>query len=225
MLSIKGLSHWVSDGTNKRQVLANLSLQIKQRESIAIMGDSGCGKSTLLNLIAGLAPIQQGQISVGDLHLQHASENQISGLRKEQMGIIFQHFNLLSSLTVIENIEFSARLANRFTPSLTAELLSELGIKQLQQSYPATLSGGEMQRVAIARAIAARPSLLLADEPTGDLDDVNSQLVVQTLLKLVESHNIALIMVTHSKKVAQQLNKVFLLREGSLQPFTQLEGC
>jgi len=143
-------------------------------------------------------------------------------LRKQQLGIIFQQFNLLSSLKVSDNVEFSARLANRLEPSVSKRLMKELGIYHLLDKYPNTLSGGEMQRVAIARALTAQPQLLLADEPTGDLDERNSDLVVEQLINLVKSQHTALLMVTHSEHVAQKMDKVYRLSDGKLEPVVHL---
>ncbi|KGJ95716.1 Molybdate-transporting ATPase [Thalassotalea sp. ND16A] len=203
-----------------RRLLSELALELAQGECIALMGDSGCGKTTLLNLIAGLEPMQQGKIQVAGFSFNGASEAQLSKLRKQHLGIIFQQFNLLSSLTVRDNIEFSARLANRFDANLCLRLATELGIKPLFDRLPATLSGGEMQRVAIARALAARPKLLLADEPTGDLDDNNSIKVVTQLLRLANFQQVGLLLVTHSKRVARRMDKIYRLSEGKLTLLT-----
>lgn len=216
MLTIKGLSHWVSDGGGKRQVFSDLELTLKPGECIALMGDSGCGKTTLINLIAGLEPIQQGEITVAGLSLNGASEIQLSKLRKQRLSIIYQQFNLLASLAVKDNIEFSARLAGRPDPTLCHTLATELGINPLLDKLPAILSGGEVQRVAIARALAASPELLLADEPTGELDEQNSDRVIEQLLKLAKSNQTALLVVTHSKRVARKLDHIYRLSNGHL---------
>ena len=220
-LTIQGLSHRIIDGDNHRHLLENLSLTVAQGECVALMGESGSGKTTLLNLIAGLEPVQQGQIDVAGLALQQASDKQLSQLRKQHIGIIFQQFNLLASLSVRENIEFSAKLASRYNAEHGASLAKQLGISELLNKYPATLSGGEMQRVAIARALNARPQLLLADEPTGNLDENNSCHVVEQLVNLAKSNNTALLMVTHSIDVAQSMDKIYRLQDGSLSLFTR----
>ena len=220
LLTIKGLNHQICDGDDKRRVLSNLWLELDQGECIALMGDSGCGKTTLLNLIAGLEPLQDGELLVAGLSLNGASEPELSKLRKQHIGIIFQQFNLLSSLKVKDNIEFSARLAGRHDPTLCDTLATELGINPLLDKLPATLSGGEMQRVAIARALAARPQLLLADEPTGDLDERNSERVVEQLLSVAKVHQTALLMVTHSERAARQMDKIYRLSDGQLVSLT-----
>jgi len=215
-LTIEALSHQISDGHGQRQLLSDLCLAVGEGECIGLMGDSGSGKTTLLNLIAGLEPIQQGHITLAGVELAQASEQQLSAMRKKQLGIIFQQYNLLSSLSVQDNIAFSARLAGRYDASLCHNLARQLDIHSLLNQYPSTLSGGEMQRVAIARAMSAQPKLLLADEPTGNLDDDNSSRVVGLLVQLAKSHNTALVLVTHSRNVATQMDKIYQLEDGQL---------
>ena len=215
-LTIESLGHQVSAGQGQRQLLSDLSLTVGPGECIGLMGDSGSGKTTLLNLIAGLEPIQQGQITLAGVELAQASDQQLSYLRKTQLGIIFQQYNLLSSLSVQDNIAFSARLAGRYDTALCHHLARQLDIHSLLNQYPSTLSGGEMQRVAIARAMSAQPKLLLADEPTGNLDDDNSSRVVALLVTLAKSHNTALLLVTHSHNVAAKMDKIYQLADGQL---------
>jgi len=215
-LKIMDLSHQVHDGTQLRQILSGLTLDITQGETVALMGDSGSGKTTLLNLIAGLEPIQQGDIQIANQSLSSLSEKKLSQLRKNTLGIIFQQFNLLSGLNVKDNIEFSAKLAGRYDQAHCLSLAKSLGISELMQKLPDTLSGGEMQRVAIARALAAKPQLLLADEPTGNLDQSNSACVVELLAKLAKEHNTALLMVTHSSQVADKMEQIYQLENASL---------
>ncbi|MFT5759952.1 MAG: putative ABC transport system ATP-binding protein [Alteromonadaceae bacterium] len=218
-LKIASLNHQIVDGNNHRHLLANLTLSVMPGECIALMGESGSGKTTLLNLIAGLEPIQEGCIEVAGLSLTQSTDKKLSELRKNHIGIIFQQFNLLSSLSVQDNIEFSAKLSGRFDREHGLALSAELGITSLLHKFPATLSGGEMQRVAIARALNARPNLLLADEPTGNLDENNSVHVVEQLIKLAKSNNTALLMVTHSANVACRMDKTYHLVDGTLTLF------
>lgn len=215
-LIIKSLNHQIVDGDSYRTLLSGINLTASQGECIALMGDSGSGKTTLLNLIAGLEPIQQGSISIDGVQLAQASDKYCCELRKKYLGIIFQQYNLLSGLTVKDNIEFSARLAGRFNPSLCAALTEQLTIEALVNHYPKTLSGGEMQRVAIARALSAQPKLLLADEPTGNLDDTNSACVVELLITLAKSRNTSLLVVTHSAHVATKMDRIYRLADGQV---------
>ena len=218
-LKIESLNHQIVDGDNQRHLLENLSLSVSPGECVALMGESGSGKTTLLNLIAGLEPIQKGCIEVAGLSLSQSTDKQLSALRKKHIGIIFQSFNLLNSLSVQDNIEFSAKLSGRYDHEHGLALADELGLTSLLNKYPATLSGGEMQRVAIARALNARPYLLLADEPTGNLDENNSNHVVDQLVKLAKSNNTALLMVTHSADVACRMDKTYRLVDGNLTLF------
>jgi len=219
-LFIQSLKHQIIDGDNHRHLLDNVNLSVAAGECVALMGDSGSGKTTLLNLIAGLEPIQQGKVTVADISLTQASDKQLSQLRKKHIGIIFQQFNLLTSLSVQDNIEFSAKLAGRYDAQHGLALAEQLGISHLLHKYPATLSGGEMQRVAIARALNSKPKLLLADEPTGNLDTNNSSQVVQQLVKLAKSNNTALLMVTHSADVAASMDKTYRLQDAAVSLVT-----
>ena len=215
-LSISALNHQIDDGFLRRQLLADISLNVSQGECIALMGDSGSGKTTLLNLIAGLEPIQQGSINIAGQAVADADDKCLSQLRKLTIAIIFQQFNLLSGLNVNDNISFSARLAKRYQPAHCLHLAQTLGIDHLLEHFPSTLSGGEMQRVAIARALSARPKLLLADEPTGNLDNNNSTTVVKQLVLLAKAHNTALLVVTHNRDIADKMDKIYRLNDGLL---------
>jgi len=220
-LKLTGLAHHIDDGKTKRLLFADLSLSVAQGECVALMGDSGSGKTTLLNLIAGLVPIQHGEIEVAGMALSCVSERDLSELRKKHIGIIFQQFNLLTSLSVKDNIEFSAKLAGQYEAARGLALAKELGIETLLNKTPGTLSGGEMQRVAIARALNAKPKLLLADEPTGNLDKTNSEHVVEQLVSLVKENHTALLMVTHSLAVARQMDKIYLLSDGKINRYSE----
>lgn len=217
-LIIKALNYQVTDGDHRRILFNDLALTISQGECVALMGDSGSGKSTLLNLIAGLTPLQQGTIQVTSTAVNKATDQQLSELRKYYLSIIFQNYNLLPGLTVADNISFSARLAERFDATLCADLVEQLGMKHMLSKLPAQLSGGEQQRVAIARSIAAKPKLILADEPTGNLDQSNSDKVLSQLLHLVKHYRTSLLLVTHSHELASRLDRVLHLSNGRLIP-------
>jgi len=203
MLSIRNLINSYPQDEGKLRVLAQIDFDIDTGSSVALMGESGSGKTTLLNLIAGLEPVQQGKIDVAGLALQQASDKQLSQLRKQHIGIIFQQFNLLTSLSVQDNIEFSAKLAGRYNAEHGLALAEQLGISELLHKYPATLSGGEMQRVAIARALNSRPQLLLADEPTGNLDP-KSAIEILEILENINSRGTAVLMATHNYSLIKQ---------------------
>jgi putative ABC transport system ATP-binding protein len=224
MLDIKNINHYVDDGTHKREILSDINLKLEYGKSLALMGDSGSGKTSLLNLICALEPIQQGDIYLSGINIKNLPDKKLSLIRKNDLGIIFQQFNLLTGLNVKDNIAFSAKLANKFDQHHISKLTESLSIEHLLEKYPATLSGGEIQRVAIARALAAKPKLLLADEPTGNLDIKNSNSVVDLLVDLAKSYNTALLVVTHSQQVANKMDNIFRLAGGKLSQIHALEA-
>ncbi|MFT4937510.1 MAG: putative ABC transport system ATP-binding protein [Paraglaciecola sp.] len=219
MICIKELYKQVIDGNNTKQILKNLTLQLVAGQSLAISGDSGSGKSTLLHIIAALDLPDSGSVNVAGLALESISESRADQFRKQQIGIIFQHFNLIDCLSVWENITFPARL-NGITPGeYHLQLLSELGLIEHKDKLPMTLSGGEQQRVAIARALAHKPKLILADEPTGNLDDKNSEIVSKLLFSLCDKLATTLVVVTHSAKVAAYADRHLLMLDGYLHDY------
>ena len=197
-------------------VLQGVDLRLQQGSSLALMGESGSGKSTLLHLVAGLDKVDRGSIRVGGQHLEQMNENQLANWRRTEVGLVFQQFNLIGSLRVEDNLAFQARLAGRFDPHWQAHLVARLGLGDLLRRYPEQLSGGQQQRVALGRALASKPGLLLADEPTGSLDEATSDEVLQLLLELLADSPTSLLMVTHSQRVASRLGQIVLLRGGRL---------
>jgi putative ABC transport system ATP-binding protein len=200
--------------------LSEVDLTVPSGEFTALVGPSGSGKSTLLNLIGGLDRPTSGEIHVKDLSLGAATEQELVRYRRERVGFIFQSFNLLPTLTALENVEAPLVLAE--VPQSTRrerakELLDSVGLAQRIQHKPNELSGGEKQRVAIARALANRPSLLLADEPTGNLDTKTGQSVLDLLCGLLTAHGLTMILVTHDPEVAARANRIIHLRDGSIQ--------
>lgn len=197
-------------------VLRGADLQMAQGESLALMGESGSGKSTLLHLVAGLDHVDSGSIEVAGQRLDQMNERQLANWRRTQVGLVFQQFNLIGSLKVEDNLAFQARLAGRLNPDWQAQLVERLGLADLLNRYPEQLSGGQQQRVAIGRALASRPALLLADEPTGNLDEATSDDVLQLLLDLLADSPTSLLMVTHSPRVAERLSRQAVLYRGQL---------
>jgi putative ABC transport system ATP-binding protein len=199
--------------------VAQVSLQVAAGEAVAVMGPSGSGKSTLLNLIAGLDRPSSGTVTVAGQRVDELSETGAARFRRDQVGIIFQFFNLLDDLTVAGNVLLPAQLAGMRRAKARArarELLAALGIDQHSDAYPARLSGGERQRVAIARALVNRPALLLADEPTGAVDTANGEQIGQLLLELNASGQ-TLILVTHSPDLAHRYaHRVIQLADGQI---------
>ncbi|EFL90505.1 ABC transporter ATP-binding protein [Ahrensia sp. R2A130] len=197
-------------------VLRGVDLQLDKGETLALTGESGSGKSTLLYLIAGLDSVDDGTISVAGRQVHGLDDQGRAELRRETVGIVFQQFNLIPSLTVGDNLTFHARLAGRENEAWTAELAERLGLTDFLRRYPEQLSGGQQQRVAIGRALAGRPKVVLADEPTGNLDEETGEQVAQLLLDLVRDTGAGLLVVTHSLRLANRLNKRVHLANGKL---------
>ena len=217
VLRIHRLQHRIVDGRGSRPLLQQIHLQLNPGDSLALMGDSGSGKSTLIGLIAGLIPVQDGEIWLAQQAIHGADDAALSAMRRDRVSVVYQQFNLLSALSVRENIFFSAELAGRLDTAYCLHLAEQLGLQDILQQSPATLSGGEQQRVAIVRAMAMRPRLLLADEPTGSLDASNSQRVMQALTQLCQQHGTALFLVTHSEHLASYTDRCLRLQKGQLE--------
>ncbi|MEM9013022.1 MAG: ABC transporter ATP-binding protein [Pseudomonadota bacterium] len=198
-------------------VLAGVDLALGAGETLALTGESGSGKSTLLHLIAGLDSVDGGSIALGDRDIGALDEAGRAALRRTEVGLVFQQFNLIPSLSVEANLSFQARLADRYDAVWVQELAARLGLAELLQRYPEQLSGGQQQRVAIGRALAARPALLLADEPTGNLDEQASDAVMDLTADLVARTGCAFLMVTHSRDLAARLDRRVHLSNGKVQ--------
>jgi putative ABC transport system ATP-binding protein len=198
-------------------VLRGVDLQLEGGDSLALMGESGSGKSTLLHLIAGLERPDGGRILAAGQSLHDQSEAGLARWRRTGIGLVFQQYNLIGSLDVSANLSFQARLAGRHDASWTARLADRLGLAPLLSRYPEQLSGGQQQRVAIGRALAGRPALVLADEPTGSLDEASSDIVLELLLELVREAGSSLLMVTHSTRLAGRLARCLTLHLGRVQ--------
>ncbi|WP_313614248.1 ABC transporter ATP-binding protein [Agrobacterium sp.] len=199
-------------------VLKSVTLGLAQGESLALTGESGSGKSTLLHLAGGLDRPDSGSILVNGRDITALDDTGRASFRRTDVGVIFQQFNLIPSLDVADNISFHARLAGRFDAAWEAELVNELGIGQLLKRYPEQLSGGQQQRVAIGRTLAAKPPLVLADEPTGNLDEATADIVLDIMLRLTKSAKIALLLVTHSNRLADKLDRRITLSGGKVVP-------
>ncbi|MFN3881991.1 MAG: ABC transporter ATP-binding protein [Nitrincola lacisaponensis] len=216
MLKVTNLakSHSTPQGT--LELFRGLQFSVHSGESVALMGESGCGKSTLLHLIAGLEDADAGQILLSGQDVTAMNDSQRARLRRHALGIVFQQLNLIPSLTVHDNLAFQARLAKCLQPDRLTQLIETLGLTELLPRYPHQLSGGQQQRVAIGRALAARPTLLLADEPTGSLDEQNADQVMDLLLTLVQQTGTSLLMVTHSQRLARRMDRCLTLHQGQL---------
>jgi putative ABC transport system ATP-binding protein len=217
-VSVTGLGHRY-DKTAEHPILSDLHLTVASGETVALVGSSGSGKSTLLNLIGGLEPIQSGQVRVFDEDLHQADEAARTQLRRSTLGFIYQSFNLIPTLSVEDNVRLPLALAGvgrHEQQQRVSALLETVGLAHRQKAFPDALSGGEQQRVAIARAVVHRPPLLLADEPTGNLDAKTGQQVLTLMQSLVAEHNTTLLMVTHSHQVAQSADRVLAMIDGQL---------
>jgi len=200
----------------ERPALRDVSLDLAAGRTLALTGESGSGKSTLLHLIAGLDGVDAGEIWIGDVRMEGLDDAGRAKLRREAIGLVFQQFNLIPSLDVAGNLGFQARIAGRLDAGWLAELIDRLGLGALLGRYPEQLSGGQQQRVAIGRALAGRPRLILADEPTGNLDETTGDAVMALLRELVARSGAALLMVTHSERLAAGLDARAVLRDGRL---------
>ena len=216
MLTITDLHKSYPTPQGPLPVLRGVDLSLARGASLALMGESGSGKSTLLHLVAGLDRPDRGHIQAAGQALDSFNERALAAWRREGIGLIFQQFNLIASLTVADNLAFQARLAGRHDPRWQAELAERLGLTALLERYPEQLSGGQQQRVALGRALASRPPLLLADEPTGNLDEASGDQALALLLELVAETGSSLLMVTHSARIASHLDRTLQLERGRL---------
>jgi putative ABC transport system ATP-binding protein len=223
ILSLQSVSkEYLSDG-QRVQALNNVSLDVKRGEFVTLVGRSGCGKSTLLNLAGAMDFPTSGQVLLDGVSTASLKDAALTQLRRERVGFIFQSFQLLYTLTVFENVELPLLLAGKANAREAArERLAWVELDDLGQRYPHQLSGGQMQRVAIARALIHSPSLLLADEPTGNLDTTTGNVILELLQRLTRQHNTATIMATHSVEAAALADAVVRLRDGKIEGITRL---
>lgn len=218
VLTVQDVSKSYASAEGRVSVLAGVSLSLGAGESLALTGESGSGKSTLLHLIAGLDTADSGGIVIGGTRLDALDDAGRARLRRERIGLVFQQFNLIPSLTAGANLAFQARLAGRHDAGWCTHLAGTMGLSALLHRYPEELSGGQQQRVAIGRALAGRPGLILADEPTGNLDEATGDTVLDLMLGLVAEAGASLLMVTHSDRLAGRLDRRLHLAGGRVAP-------
>ena len=214
VLSVRDLTKTYRSAGELVAVLRGVDLDLAAGERIALTGESGSGKSTLLHLIAGLDRADSGEIRLDGASVGELSDAGRAALRRDRLGLVFQQFNLIPSLDVADNLAFQARIAGRHDPAWTAELVERLGLGGLLKRYPEQLSGGQQQRVAIGRALATKPLLVLADEPTGNLDEATADDVLALTRDLVARTGCGFLMVTHSARLAATLDRHINLSAG-----------
>ncbi|HSP12733.1 MAG TPA: ABC transporter ATP-binding protein [Salegentibacter sp.] len=217
ILNVHNLEKSYSSGSRKLKVLQDISFDIEERESFAIVGPSGSGKTTLLGLCAGLDRADSGLIELCGTNLSELSEDERAVLRNQKVGFVFQDFQLLPTLTALENVAVPLELQGAKDAIKTGkELLEKVGLKDRMDHYPSQLSGGEQQRVALARAFSTKPSILFADEPTGNLDAETGENVVKLLFELNKEAGTTLVIVTHDLELAQKTQRILRLKGGRI---------
>ena len=218
LLKLKKINLKYQTGKDNISVLKDINLTAKKKETISIVGESGSGKTSLIMLIGGLERATSGKIFFQDQELTKLDEDQISEIRKKSIGIIFQSFYLIPNYSAVENVSLTLELNKFKNPEKDAKILLErFGLKHRFNNLPSQLSGGEQQRVAIARAIAMKPQLILADEPTGNLDTENSIMISEILFKYVKEEGSSLIMVTHDSKLANKAKRKIKIEDGKIK--------
>lgn len=216
MLTVRNLTKSYRTSEEQLAVLRGVDLALAAGESVALTGESGSGKSTLLHLIAGLDKADSGEVWLDGALVSDLSDSDRAAMRRDRLGLVFQQFNLIPSLQVGDNLAFQARIAGRHDPAWQDELVQRLGLRTLLDRYPEQLSGGQQQRVAIGRALAIKPLVLLADEPTGNLDEATADDVLALARDLVARTGCGFLMVTHSERLAATLDRRVHLTAGRI---------
>lgn len=199
-------------------ILSDISIEMRSGESVALVGSSGSGKTSTMLVMAGLEQVTQGDIWVNGQNITHYNEDQLAMLRREHFGIVFQSFHLVPTMTALENVAVPLELAGHPNPMKeAAAMLDAVGLAERGHHYPAQLSGGEQQRVAIARAFAPRPGIILADEPTGNLDEENSERIINLLFALQAEYGATLLLITHDPTLAARCSRTLTMRNGQLE--------
>jgi putative ABC transport system ATP-binding protein len=218
-IQLRNLTKTYREGKHSRTILDNINVTFNTGEFILLLGHSGSGKSTVLNLMSGIDAPDQGDIIINDIIINRLNEHQRTLFRRKHIGFIFQFFNLIPTLSVFENVTLALHLNGGITAKKESEvytLLERVGLSHRQHAFPDRLSGGEQQRVAILRAIVHNPTVLLADEPTGNLDEETGRTIIELLLELTRQANRTLIMATHNPEIVPLADKVYRIKNGNL---------
>ena len=217
LLKLNQVNLTYQTGDESIKVLKDIDLKTMKKETISFVGESGSGKTSLIMLIAGLEKATSGQIFFHNKEISSLSEDEVSEIRRKNIGIVFQSFYLIPNYTAVENVALTLELNNFKDPTNQAkEILERMRLKHRFNNLPSQLSGGEQQRVAIARAIAMKPELILADEPTGNLDSENSEIISEILFNYVKEEGSSLIMVTHDEKLANKAERKIKIKDGKI---------
>lgn len=219
MIRVRNLTKTIESGSRRVEILRGIDLDVARGEFVAIVGPSGSGKSTLLGLLAGLDTPTSGSIVLDGQEIAGMDEDELAVLRGRKIGMVFQSYQLIPTLTAEENVMLPAELAANGGGGIrerARELLDRVGLKERRDHYPVQLSGGEQQRVALARAFMARPPILLADEPTGNLDSENGRMVLASLLALNHEEGATLVLVTHDPELTRHAGRTITMRDGRI---------
>ncbi|MBO9463716.1 ABC transporter ATP-binding protein [Tropicibacter sp. R15_0] len=217
ILSLQDVTLSLRSNAGMVEILHNISMDVAKGESVGLIGPSGSGKSSLLMVMGGLERATGGQVRALNKDLTHLDEDSLARFRQDHMGVVFQSFHLIPTMTALENVATPLELAGRKDAFERAEAeLEAVGLSHRSDHYPAQLSGGEQQRVALARALVPRPDILLADEPTGNLDGNNGQAIMDLIFGLSEKHGATLVLVTHAPELASRCDRVIRLKDGQI---------
>lgn len=217
LITLNNIQLQYQNGSVVTEVIKGITLAVKKQETLAIIGKSGSGKTSLIMLLAGLEKPTSGSIVFENQTISNFNEEELSDFRQKNIGIIFQSFYLIPNYTALENVALTLEInLQKNATELAKDILINLGLEHRLQHYPSQLSGGEQQRVAIARAVINKPSIILADEPTGNLDDENSVLISNTLFDVVKSFGSSLCLVTHDKELAQRCDRQIIIQDGKI---------
>ena len=219
LIKLNHVSKHYKEGADSREILTDINAEIRTTEVVSFIGKSGIGKSTLLNLISGIDVCDSGDISIDGVFINKLSDTKRTLFRRKNIGFVFQFFNLVSTLTIEENISLPLKL-NKYQPEITNQivdkLLDHVGLLDRKKSFPDKLSGGEQQRIAVARALSHNPKLIIADEPTGNLDANNSSMLMELLVSLAKEYGTTIIIATHSDEVLKYSDRIMSIESGIL---------